>query len=157
MTSEHQLFRFLVFFSMFTVFWFPTTFTAVIALSMLILQLIIAAACWWPCWSRICVFCLRGMQNYKLFEMHTSLGPGAQKFFRYKWRKVDTLLFSFLVLVNIVAWLNGLVFLEVVMTILSRLFWKSVFPLQGFFNVNILLMFYSVYRSSCFLNDNNGT
>ena len=123
---------FLFFFPMFTLFWFSTTFTAVIALWMLILQPNIAAAGWWPCWSRICVFCLRGLQNFWLIVMHTSLGPGAQKFFRYKWRKVGTLPFFLLMLVNIVAWLNGLVFLEVVMIIFFWFFWKSVVPLQGF-------------------------
>ena len=39
-------------------------------------------------------------KKLEFFEIHKILGPGAQMMFRCKWRKLDTLLFFFIVLVN---------------------------------------------------------
>ena len=54
------------------------------------------------------VFAIGEVQKkLELFEMHTSFGPGAKKLFRYKWRKLDTLVFFFVELFIINAWLTG--------------------------------------------------
>ena len=48
----------------------------------------------WPCWCQNCFSGLRRLEkNCTLGEVHTSLGQCPQSLFRYKRKKLDTLLF----------------------------------------------------------------
>ena len=71
--------------------------------SMKLMRPINAPVRWWPCWCHKCVSGLRRLEKTWTLVMHTSLGPGAQMLFKQKWRKMDSLLFLFTILVNIVA------------------------------------------------------
>ena len=54
-----------------------------------VMEPINAPACCWPC---ACLKCVSGRRRVekKLFEMHTCHRPGAQLWFRHKWRKLVT-------------------------------------------------------------------
>ena len=55
--------------------------------------LLLPEMCFWPAKSR---------KKLEFFELHSRLGPGAQMFFRHKRRRSSSLLFLFIVLMNIV-------------------------------------------------------
>ena len=93
-------------FSMLIVLWCSTPFTAVF-FRMKNLGVFNAAARWRSC---TCLKRISGhgrLEKHEILVMHTSLRNGAQILFRHKWRNLDTLLFFFIVLVNVVALLTG--------------------------------------------------
>ena len=50
---------------------------------------------WWSCLRGECVSGLQRIKKLDFFQVHTSLGPGAQKLLRHKRRKLDTGSFQF--------------------------------------------------------------
>ena len=72
-----------------------------------VMEPINAPACWWPC---ACLKCVSGRRRVekKLFEMHTCHRPGAQLWFRHKWRKLVTasLLLHCIVVYSCLRYLN---------------------------------------------------
>ena len=53
----------------------------------------------------MCLWLMKTRMKLEVFETHTSLRHGAQRFFRYKWRKVDTPFSYFIVMEKIFAFL----------------------------------------------------
>ena len=86
-TSENQIVCFPSF--VLTVFWCSTSCTEIIVLWKMLMEPVNAPARWWPCACLKCVSGRRRVEN-KLFEMHTCHRPGAQLWFRHKWRKLVT-------------------------------------------------------------------
>ena len=75
----------------FTVFWCSTSYTVIIVFWMMLMKLVDAPARWWPCACLTYVSGLRRLErNFIFFEMNTYLWPGAQIWFRHKWRKLVT-------------------------------------------------------------------
>ena len=70
---------------MLIVFWCTTSNTVLKVLWKMCVEPVIAHACWWPC---TCLKCVR--KNLEFFEVHTCHWPGAQIWFRYKWKKLVT-------------------------------------------------------------------
>ena len=60
--------------------------------------LLVLKLCFWPA---------RTIKKVELLVIHASLGPCAEMLLRHNWRKLDTFLFFFTALVNIVVWLLG--------------------------------------------------
>ena len=81
------------FLSFFTVFWCSTPSTAVFVSGKVMMKPIKLSDCWWPSWCRKFVSGLQRLEKLELFEMHTSLGPGAQMLFRRKRTKLDKSIF----------------------------------------------------------------
>ena len=88
-TSENQIVCFPSF--VLTVFWYSTSYTVIIVFWMMLMEPVDAPARWWP-WA--CLKCISGLRRLRkileFFEMHTCLWPGAQIWFRHKWRKLVT-------------------------------------------------------------------
>ena len=91
------------FFSISTVSSCCTQFITVIVFLRTFKELSKGTARWWPCCGPKCFFCCAETGKTGIFLMHTSLGPGAEMLMGLKWRKVDALLFLFIVLVILVA------------------------------------------------------
>ena len=98
--------------------------------------------------------------------MHTNLGPGAQMLLIHKWRKMDTLLFFFLVLVKWFAFVMGLSFFNCGSCF--RLNFSRVAPFTGTFAVGLqnwfdhewidfggFLLHYASFRRLHFCMDQN--
>ena len=51
-------------------------------------------------------------KRLEFFEMHICLGPGAQTMFKHKGQKLDTVLFYFVALVNLVPSVIGMNFFQ---------------------------------------------
>ena len=83
------------------VFRFYTTFTALDVLWQIIGKHIVEPNCWWVRWCQKCVLIYEDWKKLDFLEVHRSLGPGVRMSFRCKWRKLDSLLFSIILLVNI--------------------------------------------------------
>ena len=93
---------------MLTVFWDSTSDTIVIVFWMMLMGLVNPPARWWPCACLKRVYGLRRLKKLELFEMLTSLRPGAHILFRHKWRKLTKASFFYLiVLMNIVGSVIG--------------------------------------------------
>ena len=88
-TSKNQIVRFPTF--VLTVFWYSTSYTVIVLLWKMLMEPVNAIACWWPC---ACLKCVSGLRRLEkklgFFEMHTCHWPGAQIWFRHKWRKLVT-------------------------------------------------------------------
>ena len=88
-TSENQTVRFpkLVL----TFFWCTTSYTVIFVLWKTLMEPVIAPAHRWPSACLKCVSSLRRLEKFlNFFEMHSCLWPGAQIWFRHKWRKLVT-------------------------------------------------------------------
>ena len=76
---------------MLTVFWCSTSYTVIIVLWKMLMEPVNAPARWRHCACLKRVSGLRRLEkNRELVEMHTCLWPGAQIWFRHKWRKLVT-------------------------------------------------------------------
>ena len=71
------------------------------------------------------------LENLTFLELHRSLGSGAQMLFRRKWRNLDTLLFFFILFVNIVCIVVWIEFFSAV----GQVFQWSFLALHVFWNV----------------------
>ena len=88
-TSENQIVCFSSF--VLTVFWYSTSYTVIVVLWQMLTEPVNAPARWWPCACLKCVSDLRRLEKLlNFFEMHSCLWPGAQIWFRHKWRKLVT-------------------------------------------------------------------
>ena len=85
-TFENQTVRFPSF--VLTVFWCTTSNTVITVLWKTLIEPVIAHARWWPCACLKCGSGLRLEKKLGFFEMHTCHWPGAQIWFRHKWRRL---------------------------------------------------------------------
>ena len=72
-------------------FWCTTSYTVIFVLWKILTEPVNAQARWWPCAWLKCVSGPRRLEeNFEFFEVHAYHWPGAQTWFRHKWRKLIT-------------------------------------------------------------------